>query len=324
MFAVLGEALLDMVQPEPGRTYIARPGGGPFNIAIGLQRLDHETALMARLSTGGLGTIVREHAAANGLDLSACVDTDDQTTLAFTSLDAEGRASYDFYLDGTADWGWTPSELERLPETAKVVHTGSLTAAISPGAEAVLAMVERLHTEGARLLSYDPNIRPAQAGGRHEAGERTERYVAAAHVVKASDDDLAWLYPDLAVADVMSRWLELGAELVVVTRGAGGCLAMTAQGMATSRDGMSVDLVDTIGAGDAFQSGLLSGLVDAGCTTPGSVRGMATQELDGVLDRAILVSAMTCERDGADPPTRSEYDARAQRPKPPNRRRWRG
>src|SRR6476659_746323 len=109
MFAVLGEALLDMVQPVPGTTYVARPGGGPFNIAIGLQRLGHPTALLARMSTGGLGGIVREHAQRNALDLSSCIETDDQTTLAFASLDESGRASYDFYVQGTADWGWTPA-----------------------------------------------------------------------------------------------------------------------------------------------------------------------------------------------------------------------
>ncbi|MEP6665497.1 MAG: carbohydrate kinase [Nocardioidaceae bacterium] len=310
MFAVLGEALLDMVQRGNGHTYAARPGGSPFNIAIGLRRLDHDTALMARLSRGGLGAILREHAAANSLDLSACVDTDDAATLAFASVDADGRASYDFYVDGTADWGWTPAELRGLPDATKVVHTGSLATAISPGSEALLAMVERLHAHGAHLLSYDPNVRPALAGRRDDAVERTERYVGASHVVKASDDDLAWLYPGLDLADVMRRWLELGPELMVVTRGESGCLAMTARGASMSRDGLSVKVVDTIGAGDSFQSGLLSALADAECTTPGSVGQLSTTELEVVLDRALRVSAMTCEREGADPPTRAEYDAR--------------
>jgi fructokinase len=310
VFAVLGEALLDMVQPAAGSTYVARPGGGPFNIAVGLQRLEHETALMARLSTGGLGAIVRRHAAANSLDVSGCVDTDDHVTLAFASLDADGRASYDFYVQGTADWGWTSAELQRIPDAANMVHTGSLAAAISPGAEVLLELIERMHADGARLLSYDPNIRPALVGSREDAVDRTERYVGASHVVKASDDDLGWLYPRLEVADVMRRWLERGPELVVVTRGAAGCLAMTSEGTFISRDGLRVNVVDTIGAGDAFESGLLSALAEAGRTAPGSVRELTADELDVVLDRAMLVSAMTCEREGADPPTRAEYDAR--------------
>lgn len=281
MFAVLGEALLDMVQPGPGTTYVARPGGGPFNIAIGLRRLGHRTALLARMSSGGLGHIVRDHAVANDLDLTATVATADQTTLAFASLDEEGRASYDFYVRGTADWGWRPTELERLHEDDDV------------------------------LVSFDPNIRPALAGPHGEAVRRVERFVAASDVVKASDEDLGWLYPGLDLADAARRWADLGPSFVVVTRGAEGCLAVTRAGELLVRPSTKVELVDTIGAGDAFESGLLSGLVDAGAYDAVSLAGLSVEALSGVLDRAVLVSGMTCEQPGADPPTREEYEARA-------------
>jgi len=310
MFAVLGEALLDMVQTQRGTTYVARPGGGPFNIAVGLRRLGHPTALLARISTRGLGGIVRAHAARNDLDLSGCIDTDDQTTLAFASLDEVGRASYDFYVEGTADWGWTPAELATLPPDTQVFHTGSLTTALSPGADVVLDRMERLHAQGHVLLSYDPNIRPALAGPREDAVRRVERFVATAHVVKASDEDLAWLYPDIDPVLAARRWSAHGPRLVVVTRGPQGCLAVTRSGALVERDSARVDVVDTIGAGDSFESGLLSGLVDAGATTPDLVDGLAESAVGDVLDRAVLTSAMTCQRAGADPPSRAEYDAR--------------
>ena len=311
MFTVLGEALLDMVQPEPGPTYVARPGGGPFNIAVGLRRLGHPTALMARLSTGALGGVVRQHAVDNDLDLRPCVHVDDPTTLAFASIDAEGRASYDFYVSDTADWGWTADELARLPDQTQYLHTGSLATALLPGADAIVGLLERLHADGRCLLSYDPNIRPGLVGEREDAVRRVERAVAASHVVKTSDEDLRWLYPDDDEQAAANRWRALGPALVVVTRGPDGCSAITADGSMTARAGVGVQVADTIGAGDAFMSGLLSGLADAGCSAPVDVSALGASALENVLDRGILVSAMTCERVGADPPTRDEYDARA-------------
>jgi fructokinase len=246
---------------------------------------------------------------ANGLGLGACVSTTDQTTLAFAALDDERRASYEFYVRGTADWGWTDEELGCLPPDVAAVHTGSLAAFLAPGADAILARWRRWHAEGNLLLSFDPNIRPALVGLRAEAVSRVERFVAASHVVKASDEDLEWLYPDQDPDEAVRRWAQLGPELVVVTRGEDGCLAVRrGGGAAVERPGRSVSVVDTIGAGDAFASGLLSGLADATELQPGGVERLSDDDLLAVLDRAILVSALTCERQGADPPSRDEYD----------------
>lgn len=310
MFTVIGEALLDMVQPVPGGAFSPRPGGGPMNIAVGLKRLGHPTALMARLSTGALGDIVRHHIEGNELELATCVSTIEQTTLAFATLDEERRASYEFYVEGTADWGWTDEELGSLPPEAAAVHTGSLAAFLAPGADAVLARWQRWNAEGRLLLSFDPNVRPALVGPRPEAVSRVERFVAASHVVKASDEDLEWLYPDQPPDEAVRRWAQIGPELVVMTRGADGCLAVRRDGGAVlERPGRSVAVVDTIGAGDAFESGLLSGLADATDLQPGGVERLSDEDLLTVLDRAIWVSALTCQREGADPPTRAEYAA---------------
>lgn len=308
MFAVVGEALLDMVQPVPGGAFVAKPGGGPLNIAVGLQRLGHPTALMARLSVGPLGEIVRHHLESNGLDLGACVATSDQTTLAFASLDDQRRASYEFYVRGTADWGWTDGELEALPRQAKAVHTGSVAAFLLPGADALLRLWERCRSAGELLLSFDPNVRSALLGPREGAVRRVERFVSASHVVKASDEDLEWLYPDQSADDVLRRWSTLGPELVVLTRGDAGCSAARSDGSLLEAPGREVDVVDTIGAGDAFESGLLSALADLDGLAPGAVKVLSDDDTVALLDRAIVVSAMTCKREGADPPRRAEYD----------------
>jgi fructokinase len=310
VFAVIGEALLDMVQPVPGRSFVARPGGGPLNIAVGLQRLGHQTALMARLSKGPLGEIVRQHIEDNDLDLDACVFAEDQTTLAFASLDEKRRASYEFYVRGTADWGWSDAELSRLPSSAVAVHTGSVAAFLAPGSDALLALWERSRAAGELLLSFDPNVRPALVGARDEAVARVERFVSASHVVKASDEDLAWLYPDDDPDGAVRRWSTLGPELVVMTRGAEGCVAVSSTGHPVERPGQRVDVVDTIGAGDAFESGLLSALADFDALVPGAIAKLSDDDVLSALDRAVTVSAMTCEKEGADPPSRAEYSAR--------------
>jgi fructokinase len=233
--------------------------------------------------------------------------------LAFASLDEQGRASYDFYVSGTADWGWTAAELGDLPAGMQVFHTGSLAAAVLPGADVVLERVEQLHAQGDILLSFDPNVRPALAGEHGRAVHRTERFVSAAHVVKASDEDVAWLYPDQDLVEVARRWSTMGPSFVVVTRGGEGCLAVTAAGSVLERPAREIEVVDTIGAGDAFESGLLSGLADAGAKSGDDVSALTDAELRAVLDRAVLVSAMTCQRAGADPPVRAEYEAQVAR-----------
>jgi fructokinase len=307
VFTVLGEALLDLVQNPQSGTYDARPGGGPLNIAVGLRRLGHPTELMARLSTRPLGEVIRRHIDGNELGLDGSVDTDQPATLAFATLDESGHAAYDFYVEGTADWGWTDWELDSLPSGTRVLHTGSVVAAIPPGADVVLRLVQRLHTNGEVLVSFDPNVRPDLAGSRSTAVQRVERFVATSHVVKASDEDLSWLYPHRSADDVLADWSASGPHLVVLTRGADGCAARTAAGLEAEEAGVEVNVEDTIGAGDAFMSGLLSGLADAGCLEPDRVADIGDADLRAVLRQAMVVSAMTCERVGADPPTREEY-----------------
>jgi fructokinase len=310
MFTVIGEALIDMVQPEPGLTFLAQPGGGPLNIAIGLQRLGHPTQMMARFSTGSLGALVRHHAESNELGLSSSAWTDDSTTLAFATLDSEGRASYDFYTAGTADWGWTATELAQLPSGTQALHTGSVAAFIAPGGGALLDVWERERAAGSVLLSFDPNVRPALVGSHDDAVRRVEAFVAASHVVKASDADIGWLYPDSDPVGALERWSTLGPALVVMTQGPDGCLGIKAGGPSYDLPGFAVDVVDTIGAGDSFESGLLSGIADAGALDPARIDGLGSEQVESILERSVLVSSMTCQRSGADPPTRLEYDVR--------------
>ena len=306
---VIGEALIDLVPGDRPGVFAAIPGGSPYNVAIGLARLGHHTALMARLADNTFGRMLRDHAAAEGIDLTAAPRASQPTTLAVVSLDAEASASYDFYLDGTADWHWTAQELARAPDGMSVLHFGSIASWTAPGDALILALAERIRERGDVLVSYDPNVRPGLLADHERARGRIERAVSVAHLAKASADDIAWLYPDLAVSEVAGHWLRLGATLVVITRSASGADAFTGLAAPVHRPACPVAVVDTVGAGDSFTAGLLGSLVRRNLHDPARLARCPAGQLSAALDDAILVASLNCERPGNDPPTLAEVSA---------------
>jgi fructokinase len=299
---VIGEALVDLVpRGQPG-DYRAHAGGSPFNVAVGLARLGNRTALMARLADNAFGRLLRDAAAAEGIDLTAAPRATEPTTLAVVSVDRPGHATYDFYLEGTADWQWTAGELNGLPAGTDVLHFGSIASWTAPGREPIDQVAARARAARGVLVSYDPNVRPAVLGDRVRGRELVERSVRHAHVVKASREDLEWLYPSDSVDEIAPHWNELGASLVVITDGADGAIAHRAGAAPLRRPGRAAEVVDTIGAGDAFTAGLLGAMVRRGLHAPEHVAAMSETALAEVIDDAVLVSSVTCERAGADPP----------------------
>ena len=306
--SVVGEALVDLVpeggpRPDGAQPYLALPGGSPFNVAIGLARLGVPTAMMARLSEDSFGRMLRSRALAAGIDLSAAPHAAEPTTLAVVGLDEQGRAAYDFYVDGTADWHWTAQELT-LPAGTRIAHHGSLASWTPPGAALIAAALADARAAGV-LVSYDPNVRPRLMGAVQDARALVEASVAASDVVKASDEDLAWLYPGEDPVAVARRWAALGPALVVVTRGADGAVALRPGHDPISRLGRAIRLVDTVGAGDAFTSGLLWGLVELELTAARPDH-IGDSQVGHLLERGVLISALTCERAGSNPPSAEE------------------
>ncbi len=300
---VIGEALIDLVETGDDEPRLARPGGSPYNVALGLARLDRPVAFAGRLSGDPLGAVLRTHALRSGVDLSLAADAAEPTTVALVELDADGTARYRFGVDGTADFGWTDAELGRIPDTTPAVHFGSLASWLGPGDAAIARRVQALHAAGA-VVTYDPNVRPHLQPDRAAARKQIERTIPLAHLVKSSEEDLDWLRPDEPIEAVAQSWLALGPAAVVVTRGAAGAIAFTAAG-AITRPPVAVDVVDTVGAGDAFMSGLLDALDRLGRLRPD---GIATAPFAELLDAAALVAAVTCARAGAHPPRRADLD----------------
>jgi fructokinase len=312
--AVAGEVLTDLVPAGEDGLFHAVPGGSPANVAVGLSRLGVTARMLARLGPDALGRRLRSHLEVNGVRLDRAVTAEEPSSLAVVSLGPDGAAEYDFRVDGTADWQWTDDELaEAVDDDVDALHVGSLAMLVEPGAAALHRLVERVRP--AATISYDPNVRPALMGDRSAAAARVERLVALADVVKASTDDLAWLYPGVRPVDVARDWLAAGPSLVVVTRGGDGVLAAGRAAGELHRPAVPVVVRDTVGAGDAFMAGLLHGLSDRGLLGAGNRGRLAELKADvavDLLDDAALVAALTCARSGADPPTSAELrEARA-------------
>jgi fructokinase len=306
--AVAGEALVDFVPGGADGVFRAAPGGSPANVAVGLARLEVPTRLLARIADDLLGHRLRAHLEANRVDLSYAVPAAEPTSLAIVDVGRDGVVEYDFRVQGTADWQWRDGELDGALDGGVVaLHAGSLALTMPPGAD----VLQRL-LAGARqdmTVSYDPNCRPLLMGSPDAVRGRIEGLVALADVVKASADDLAWLLPGRPPELVAEAWLAKGPALVVITQGPAGLLAATRQVGVLRRPGLAVEVVDTVGAGDACMAALLAGLHRRDLL--GADRRHALQALDAttvaeLADEAVLAAALTCTRPGADPPTAAE------------------
>lgn len=292
---VIGEALVDVVHRLDGRIE-EMPGGSPANVALTLGRLGHRPQLVTQLADDRHGRVVRAWLDESGVELVASASPRTSTATAF--LDAAGAASYEFDLDW--DIAIAPQEV------IDVLHSGSIAALLEPGAtEVVRAMGEARHDA---LVTYDPNVRPALLGDRGPVRERVERVVALSDLVKASDEDLEWLYPESSAVEVARAWQATGPAVVIVTSGADGAFAVTAHGVwevAAPR----IRVADTVGAGDTFMAALIDVLLRLGISGAEGrdrLHRIGSSELTGMLERAALAAAITVSRPGADPPNARE------------------
>jgi fructokinase len=294
---VMGEALVDVV--TRGDDVDEHVGGSPANVAFGLGRLGHDVALATWIGSDRRGKRIARTCRRADVKLVPGSDKAPRTSVANAEIDAEGHATYHF------DLTWVLPTLPHISEVGHV-HTGSIGATLEPGGTQVVGALKAAHGEA--TISYDPNARPTLMGDPREARNRVEEIVVLSDVVKASDEDIEWFYPDRTIDDVVQDWLTLGPSLVVVTRGdKGATFAMSGADpvMAPSPD---VQKVDTVGAGDSFMAGLLSGLLDAGLLGGEGARvklGHATpDDVLPAVQRAIETSGITVSRAGAYAPTR--------------------
>lgn len=309
MILVCGEALIDLVPASAGDelAYVARAGGSSFNVAMGLGRLGAPVGFLGRVSTDRFGRMLRSRLEADGVDCRLVQEGDEPTTLAVVQIESGSEPVFVFYGEGTADrmFGVDHAPAD-LPDEVTALHVGSISLVREPGASAFEAIMRREH--GRRVLTLDPNVRPSLVGERSAYLARLEGWVSLADIVKVSRADLAWLYPGAAPDAVASAWLARGPGLVVVTMGHDGSLGLTARDRVEVA-GTPVVVSDTVGAGDAFTSGLLAWLHAAGRLERARLREIPADALHACLAFANRAAAITCTRAGAQPPTRSEMDA---------------
>ena len=303
MILISGEALIDLIpDPEKDRRYDAALGGSPYNVAIGLGRLGAPTAFVSRISADANGEGLAAALARDGVDLSYVARDPRPTPLAFVMRGTARTGSrYSFYLDATAFDGRWPFP-SAWPAGARHLHVGSIAAVDPRHGESVVAALARARELA--TTSYDPNIRPLVTPDRDSVVALVERQASLSSVVKASSEDLEWLYPGCAVEDTLSRWARLGPSFCVATLGDRGAVAFLGD-RRLSVAAPKVDIVDTVGAGDSFMSALLAAMDRDGALGPGAAKP-SLDRLDAWLVLAATAAAITCTRKGSDPPTRAE------------------
>ena len=306
MILISGEALIDLI-PDRERKggYDAVLGGSPFNVAVGLGRLGPPTAFVSRLSTDPNGESLAAALGASGVDLTFVARDAKPSPLAFVMRGtAQSGARYSFYLDATAyDEAWPFPAV--WPAGATHLHVGSFCAVDhmhGPSSAEALARARTFAT-----TSFDPHIRPMVTPDREIVLPIVEREVALSSFVKASEEDLQWLYPAREAEASIAEWATRGPSFCVMTRGESGAVAyLGAERLVATAP--KVEVIDTVGAGDSFMSALIAAM-DADGALGAGARAPTSPDLAKWLAFAVTASAITCMRKGSDPPTRAEVMA---------------
>lgn len=309
MIVVGGEALIDMTPLSCGAEhgYVPRFGGSPYNVAIALGRLGVPVAFLGRLSQDFFGQRLLAHLTANGVDIRYLRVGAEPSTLAFVSLSAGCEAQYAFWTENSADRNVTLMDLPAVFDgPIQAFHFGSFSLMLEP----VATTLERLRDRerASRVVCLDPNVRPALIGDSEAYRTRIEAWVHQADIVKVSQQDLAWLCPDDPIEAIARRWLRTGPSLVVVTAGAEGAVGFTRADFVESST-PQVQVVDTVGAGDAFSAAMLAWLLRQERLNRERLADLSANDLGELLSFANRVSAIACTRAGADPPYLSQVPA---------------
>jgi len=292
---VAGEVLIDLI-PRGGER-VAIVGGGPANTAKALARLGFDSYFIDGLSTDKYGDQARAELLADGVKLDYTFTSNSPTCLASVTLDENGSASYEFLIDGTATFEFNESWLPDPTHPPAVLHVGTLATIVEPGATNLFNWAKKVKAP----LVFDPNIRSSVVNDRTRYQQIVEKWATISSVIKMSDDDLAWLYPEMDFRSAAENFINEKTQLVVITKGASGLTGFTEDGE-VSVPGVKVEVVDTVGAGDTVGAILVEAIVKYG------IDNLVGTTLENALNRAAAAAAITCSRAGANPPTLKELE----------------
>ena len=310
MILVIGEALIDLIENRnaPGE-FTAIVGGANLNVATALARRGSDHTFYARMSEDRFGNIIREKLKANKVNFENAIITEENSTLAIVSLNEQGVPNYSFYVNGTSDWGWTKEELPTQEQILKnkinCIQFGCLTMAMEPGNLVIEDWARELE---AVTISHDINIRAALGFNPDKEKERVERTNAFSHIIKASDEDIDWLYQNQrSVNQVAQEWANHG-KIVLITRGSDGTSIFTKDNEPKNVPTRNINVVDTVGAGDTFCANLLGQLQDNNYLGT-DLNQLPIEELTNYVYIAGIAASITCERAGCEPPTQEDLKA---------------
>ena len=293
----VGEVLIDLIPPTPGAERLPVVGGGPANTAKALARLGFDSYFIDGISHDDYGQMCRKELLADGVNLSHAPELKKPTALAIVSLDTHGSASYEFKLDGTATFDFHTSWLPDATHPPAVLHVGTLGTIVEPGASVLFDWAQQVNAP----IVYDPNIRTSVIGDRDKYLASVVKWASIATVVKLSEEDAQWLFPDKSLVEIAKTFLAMGIQLVVVTLGSEGLIGFTSRSQ-VQVPGVKVDVVDTVGAGDTVGAILVEAIIAFG------IHNLHDEQLQSTLSRAAQAAAITCSRSGAKPPTKAELE----------------
>lgn len=301
MIVTCGEALIDFL-PRTGAggadTFEPKPGGSIANVAIAVARLGAPAGFLGGLSTDLFGDQLRAHFSASNVNLSLVQTSDRPSTLAFVTLQ-NGSARYAFFDEHSAGRMLTDADMPALPKEVAALHFGSFSLAAEPCGSAYEMLMQREQRD--RVISLDVNVRPSLIRNRDGYLARMARLVGMSDIVKLSDEDFAWLDLGAGFETIANRWLEAGARIVVLTRGADGAIGVTPSGT-TVVAAVPAKVADTVGAGDTFTAAMLARLRTRGLLTKDGVANLLPDDVTDLLQYAAMAAAITVSRPGADPP----------------------
>ncbi len=314
MIVVIGEALIDLIEDKStaGR-YQAVVGGANANVAIALARAGAKQQLLARISSDAFGQKIHQRLVDNKVGLDYAIAAKEPTSVAIASIGSSGGASYSFYVENTADWGWTKDELPTQQTMTAIGATalqfGCLTMAMPPGNTVVEAWAKEYFEKDLLTLSHDVNVRPALGFDADAERVRVERVNSFSHLIKASDDDINWLYGLEAGANVDQiawDWIGDSAKIVFVTRGGDGASIYRKNKTKLDVASRKVKVQDSVGAGDTFCANTLAQLQKIGALGSGAFERLAAlsdKQLIAIAKVSSVAASMACEKTGAEPPT---------------------
>ncbi len=308
MILCCGEALIDMI-PKPtvegGREgFVPHSGGAVFNTAIALGRLGTQVGMVTGLSSDMFGQQLTEAPQASHVDTTRVIRSDRPTTLAFVKL-TDGHATYFFFDENTAGRLIAPGDLPDLSGDVTALFFGGISLAVEPCADTYAALLDR---DGeSRAVMLDPNIRPGFIKDVDRYRARLSAMLAKTDIVKVSDEDLNWIFPGPeSLSAKLEKMRATGPKVVLLTRGGEGATAYLADGTPVSVAAQKVKTVDTVGAGDTFNAGVLASLSEQGCLTRTGIAALTEPQIRAALDLAAKAAAITVTRAGANPPWREE------------------